>query len=413
LLSTHGATFAINAWGEQEPLEGVELCQNGTPNCEMTDANGTATIQAPVGREISFTLTKEEYLPLLIPDVVPKEGLRNTPDMRSERWAGEQHGHVDSPYPMRGTGTIQVELQPGLAGATFELAGATGTPFYYTRQNTWSPDFITTTGRGWGGFSEVGPGDDYLIELDGEAENCVPNWGWPGEDENSIRVPVREGYLTIATVQCPARPFAGSVLLVVTERRDKEVRWGPLEGAEVCETDTTNCVISDAGGLARLELPVNQEVSFVIKKDEYEPTLEVDVTDRDYGSSRDTHVVWPDELQAPWYESAMVEYPQAGVGTVWVSLVPPLSGATFELIGAEGKAFYAAEGGPSFDLTATTSKGWGGFLEVSPGEFQIELGGTASDCKPWRAWPGDSENRIRFLVRDGAATSLTVDCRTP
>jgi hypothetical protein len=385
----------------------------------MTDTNGEATLQVPVDQEVSYTLTKEGYLSLLIADVVPAEGSTNTPDMRSVRWAGDQHEHVGSPYPMRGTGTIQVEIQPGAAGATFDLVGATGPPFYYTRQNTWSPDFITTTGRGWGGFSEVSPGDDYLIELGGEAESCVPNWGWPSDEENSIRVPVREGYLTIATVQCPSRPFSGSVLLVVTERRDEEVKWGPLEDAEVCETDTPNCVISDAGGLARLELPVNQEVSFTIKKDGYGPSLEVDVTDGDYGSSRDTHTVWPDELGALWYQSAMVEYPPRGVGTVWVELFPPLAGATFELIGAEGKAFYTEESmtkiglTANLDLTATTSAGSGGFFEVPPGEYQIELGGTASGCGPSRAWPGDTENRVRFLVRDGAITPATVDCRTP
>jgi hypothetical protein len=197
------------------------------------------------------------------------------------------------------------------------------------------------------------------------------------------------------------------------------VKWGPLEDAEVCQTDTTNCVISDAGGLARLELPVNEDVSFTVKKDGYQPVLEVDVTDGDYGSSRDTHVVWPDELQALWYQSAMVEYPPRGVGTVWVGLVPPLADATFELIGAEGKAFYNEESmtkiglTANLDLEATTSAGTGGFFEVPPGEYQIELGGTASGCGPWRAWPGDTENRVRFLVRDGAITVLSVDCRTP
>jgi hypothetical protein len=71
------------------------------------------------------------------------------------------------------------------------------------------------------------------------------------------------------------------------------------------------------------------------------------------------------------------------------------------------------EGRRSLDLTETTSFGYGGFVEVPPGEFQINLGGTAQQCDLGSQWPGDVENSVAFPVRENYITGLTANCLPP
>jgi hypothetical protein len=104
---------------------------------------------------------------------------------------------------MRGTGTVFVVFQPvGLAGATLELDAATGVPFYSDEEWNWNPDLTATTLLGRGGFTEVTPGE-VQVNVGGTAGRCVPFFfGWPGRAENSVRLPVREGYVTVVNVGC-------------------------------------------------------------------------------------------------------------------------------------------------------------------------------------------------------------------
>jgi hypothetical protein len=190
-----------------------------------------------------------------------------------------------------------------------------------------------------------------------------------------------------------------------------------LEGVEVCENNTTNCDRTNADGQATLQLPINEEVSYTLTKDAYTPTLQAEVTDPgDVGTGTTQTIspkvtMWSEELRSNWFESLLSPYPQRGTGTIYVFMNPAIEGATFELIGATGEAFYeAALDDPRLDLEATTSMGTGGFVEVGPGEFQIELGGTATRCLPIRAWPGDARNRIRVPVEAGHFTVASVAC---
>jgi len=189
--------------GNRIPLEGAQLCETDATNCVVTDETGSATIELPFDQEVSFTVTKEGYTADLIAVVIPPTGWSGQVlTMPPARWAKNQHERVMSPYPMRGTGTISMEVYPEFAGATFELIEATGKAFYWDEQARWSLDLTETTSVGKGGFAEVTPGV-FHVEFGGAAESCIPGWGWPGDLEKSIRYPVQEGYITIATATCP------------------------------------------------------------------------------------------------------------------------------------------------------------------------------------------------------------------
>ncbi len=205
-----------------------------------------------------------------------------------------------------------------------------------------------------------------------------------------------------------------------------------LEGVEMCDVDTGNCVTSDELGRADLDVPANQEVTITMKKDGYGPRVTGDVSDETFGPEGGTGP-WPvgwrmstDAQLSVIAEQLQTTYPWEGgiVGLLrWVS---PSAGVTFAPVGstidAVGEAFYfdAATEQYSLDLEATTSfpRPWdfplaeGGFAEVTPGERQFELGGTAGDCNvvSW-GWPVDgTPNRIRVPVLEGYATYGSMVC---
>jgi hypothetical protein len=183
-----------------------------------------------------------------------------------------------------------------------------------------------------------------------------------------------------------------------------------LQDARVCETDADNCVRTDARGRATLSLPGHSEVSYTVEKEGYDRVLQPDVTDADFLD--DVKVsLWPDELAKDWYEMAGSRYPLTSSGDVHILIRPPTPGATVDLVDASGDRYYAEVwGSPNPELEATTAVGNAGFVGIAPGEFQVELGGTARVCVPLLSWPANTANRIRFPVRAGYLTIVSVSC---
>jgi hypothetical protein len=183
-----------------------------------------------------------------------------------------------------------------------------------------------------------------------------------------------------------------------------------LEDAMVCETDADNCVRTNAQGRAMLSLPGHSEVSYTVEKEGYERALRVDVTDAGFLDDVKT-ILWPDELAKDWYEQTGSRYPLTSTGDVHIRIGPPTPGATVELVDASGDRWYSEVwGSPNPDLEATTEVGFAGFVGIAPGEFQIEFGGWAQVCAAELAWPANAPNRIRFPVRAGYLTYVSVRC---
>jgi hypothetical protein len=189
-----------------------------------------------------------------------------------------------------------------------------------------------------------------------------------------------------------------------------------LDDVELCETGTTNCVTTDANGNATLWLPVG-ETSFTRRKEGYGSYLIPLVNPAD-GSSHESAMGSEATLES-LHEDVMSPYPLGNMGRISCAVLPGFEGATFDLFDATGKLmakrYYTDEGStPTWrlDLTATTTTGSGGFLEVSPGDdYQVQFGGTADDCVHLVAWPGHFvSNTIRFPVRAGHITQITAGC---
>jgi len=200
------------------PLEGVEVCEIGTTNCKVTDASGEATLELPVDEEVSFTAQKDEYESRLWADVTDARfGERQGTvlparriSLTSNERAAKGYQDLGSQYPMTGVGRVFVYLTAPFEGATFELIGATGEPYYFVEApapktidlDRADPNLDATTSDGGGGFLDVPPDENIQIELGGTAQDCGAEHAWPVDKENRIRFPVHEGHVTVVSVFC-------------------------------------------------------------------------------------------------------------------------------------------------------------------------------------------------------------------
>ena len=200
--------------------EGVEICEADTDNC-VTTGFGRADLEVPSNQEVTFTLEKEGFGPLLIADVSDEAfgGLGDGGPAFLRMYPHDQlaaiAAQLQTPYPWEG-GIVALATVPDLAGVTFTPVGSTiemvGEPFYFDEPNDqYSLDLEATTVAagdgalilplGAGGFTEVAP-EEQQFELGGTAGDCARAFAWPGDAPNTIRVPVREGYTTYGIMFC-------------------------------------------------------------------------------------------------------------------------------------------------------------------------------------------------------------------
>jgi hypothetical protein len=203
---------------------GVEICELGNPtNCTETNSLSRATINVPTNREVAFTLKKSGYGPMLIPDV-SDEGFGGSASgsgigtfrLYSDEELEAIASSLGVQYPWEGgVVALRVAKQPTtFPGVIFRAFGSTvdavGESFYYDGEEYRRDlDETTEVSSGWllplaeGGFTEVSPGD-HQFEFAGTGAGCsVPSWGWHVQDQpNVVRLPVRAGYTTYASMAC-------------------------------------------------------------------------------------------------------------------------------------------------------------------------------------------------------------------
>lgn len=200
--------------GEEDvPLEGAEVCLEGTENCATSDEEGLVQLDVPASSELTLELAAEGFGPTLLPvtttDTGPAPQLGPLlDDATLELLAGV----LGIDYPFVGTGVMAVSVleeltvpvvsdDPGIPGITL-TADREGS-IYYLDENEF-PQFdlsATTAPSGAGGLVEAEP-DTWELTLGGTASNCVIVTGWPGSTESAFRFPIRAGFVTQTVVTC-------------------------------------------------------------------------------------------------------------------------------------------------------------------------------------------------------------------
>jgi len=198
--------FVVTAMGRGEPLADVEVCATTVTECVMTDAEGKAALdEPPADEEVSLTLEQDGFASFLFGDLTD-DTFDSSPlvNMWADSFISGFCDTLSTACPFPTTGIVAIFMDPPFAGATFDLVGATGKPYYGVAGLEPSADLEATEAGGWGGFVEVNvAAGEVQVEIGGTAERCEPVWGWPANADNTIRIPVRAGYVTGASVTCP------------------------------------------------------------------------------------------------------------------------------------------------------------------------------------------------------------------
>lgn len=193
----------------------------------------------------------------------------------------------------------------------------------------------------------------------------------------------------------------------VTEYVSLSDLQGPLPDAEVCETDTNNCVTTDAEGIAIIELPSDSEVSYTITKEGFGSYLITDVTNTEL-----EHGFWmyPDQELERLAELMGTTYPWTDTGVILLRAYTD-PGVVFDLVGESNTPFYFVTGDtPSTEVESTTQDGRGGFTDLAPGDYQVDFAGAPVLCQPFTTWPGDVDNRVKIPVKAGYISYSSMSC---
>lgn len=239
---------------------------------------------------------------------------------------------------------------------------------------------------------------------------------------NSQRAAILTMIATMAVAGCgessndspPAATVSFELEVIAFEPGEDDVT---VSGAEVCVEDTSNCGTTDADGQVVLTLPANSEVTLTAIAEGYSSVLSPQIT-TDVDATEIRTALLTESVTELLAGVLGTQYPFEGVGAIALSVLTApttandngIPGVTCDL--ATEATYYLDENGfPSFDLAATTRPdGVCGYVELAPGEYEVTLGGTASNCTPISAWPGSSADSIRLPVRAGFFTQAFVVC---
>lgn len=228
---------------------------------------------------------------------------------------------------------------------------------------------------------------------------------------------------TLLILSCSDDPttFKATVTVVEygTSYYDPEMEPPPLEGVQVCEADTSNCVTTDSDGIAELTLPRSINGALTMEKDGY---LSVIVPFNRTSDVSATTPIGSDELVAGFAAVLGVPYPLTDEGVLTITVSEPeeegedtvgVAGVTYELVeGTGGDVFYVDENGiPTATQTSTaTPPGWGGFTEAVPEGAVVRYDGAPDGCTPSLGWPGAAANTVEMPVRAGFQTQAQIFC---
>ena len=182
------------------PLEGVELCEADTTNCATTDAAGLAQIMVPANQEVTYTISKDGFVPYVIGDVSDPPGIGTTWPMISDTLMAAEGERVGFSWPSE-DGLIGLAAFSLHAGVTWEIDDETATVYYMDEDSLARIDLTATTTAGRGGFYDASVGV-HEVDFGGAVANCTTAIAWPGTAANQIRVPARAGHIGYGSMEC-------------------------------------------------------------------------------------------------------------------------------------------------------------------------------------------------------------------
>lgn len=205
------------------PLEGVHACVVTHPEipCVDTGADGRWNLCAPASAELAITYEKPGFMPTLTALTTgtdPSAYYRdNNLRMSAESICAHPWDEIGEQCPPTTKALLFVKavvdepesenLPAPLGGVTMTLSPAAEIGPFYEKEFGLADFDATATHAGNGNMFAAGvtPGDDQVVGLShATLSSCKGHlaMSWPGSTPGTIRVPIRAGFRTFATVTC-------------------------------------------------------------------------------------------------------------------------------------------------------------------------------------------------------------------
>ena len=430
-------TGVASAWIAGAANTTFTVCAHGTESCTTTDEDGNFTVEAvPANSEVILTFVSDDNARIAFPIITGAEDTtasrsftvvnRAIADLMVASVPGATGGIDDTKSVLTfyvGNGGYQTLR--GLPGVTVSYDG----PQTDARVNyiipTGAAPGVAVGGEGINTSSVTGNGfianvttGDYTMTIDAGDRNCTPDFAWPaaeGSPANTFRVPTLEGFATFNFVNCLTEQTVTSNGVV----NDFATSTG-LAGAEVClnwglnedgSYETSSCqTSSETGEVVHADVPGDAQVLIEVVKEGYMTviaTLETLIDD----------VNW--FTVSPPSQALLVAAATAGVSvdetkghiSVWVlnQTNESLDGFTISLEGSESPVAYFGSGLVDPSLTATSLTGIGGFFNVDPGSYTVNVEKEGVLCTT-SSWSWAAGGGYAVPVRANTFTELGVVC---
>lgn len=418
-------------WLGGAPGANFTVCQYGTENCTMTADDGSFTLAGlPTESEIVLGFVGADDARIAFPITTGTEDMtatrdhtivaRGTADIMLAL-AGEADG-IDDTKAILTFFAGHAGLGRGLAGVEVTYDGPdTAKPISFIRPIAEDPgvtvagaDVTATTGAGNGFVPNIAAGD-YTLTMTAADRTCTADFAWAGESANTFRTQLIEGYATFTFVNCKTDKtitFTGTV---------NEFGQGtPLEGADVClnwglnddgSYINTNCNVTTAEGTVTNEnIPGDTRILAELSKETYMTvlgTLESYTEDAAWLGALAPDIA---VIAAAATVGVVVDETKGHV-LVNVSNADGenLDGYTLSIVDSDATPVFATpQGAFDADATATNAAGSGGFLNLDPGTYTIQVEKAGVLCVPSAySW---SAGGYVAPIKANALTGIFVTC---
>ncbi len=184
------------------PLSGATICVAGESVCTTSDGEGTFVLPAPAGdAETELVATASGRLAVHTATRPSATGDRNVGPMIliGPGTVADAAEVYDLDAPLDGAGVVLILAQPyGDDAISFEIEGATTA--YIGEDILPDPERTSLSRVGVALVFGVAPGEAVLRTTSGRCDAAVD--GWPGDEPNTMRLPITAGDVTIVHPLC-------------------------------------------------------------------------------------------------------------------------------------------------------------------------------------------------------------------
>ena len=196
-------TNLLTASGESD----VEICVEGTGDCDISDASGAYRVLAQAEAEVELVVTLDGHQSLLVPVQTGVEDTALRPLSLLPEGLVDAQANAVGATGDPALGQVVFSVSNGIAGDGVNIPGVVAAlepesgigPFYLGSTGLPDAALEATSSNGGGGWLDVTPGEAALV-FENLPADCVSLYGWDGP--TPLRFSSRSAHATVLRIEC-------------------------------------------------------------------------------------------------------------------------------------------------------------------------------------------------------------------